>query len=42
MRGELAMLQSFHDIVNTVWRQEEVPQAWKDTMIQLLHKADLT
>ena len=36
--GEVDTLGKFHDIIVAVWRGGGVPQQWKDSTIEVLHK----
>ena len=33
-----AVLREFHQVIIRVWREEKVPQMWRDVVIKVLHK----
>ena len=38
LRGKREILAALHELVLSVWREEVVPQTWKDTVIKVLQK----
>ena len=41
-RGSHEILRAFHDVILAVWREEKVPQVWKDAVFLVLYKKNPT